>query len=176
MDWHDPSIYKQHWATRAPRVIPLLASSRVVCDIGCGAPQTLRTLLPKTVKYLPADLKQWTPDTELCDLNAGLFPEAALAAADTCVILGVFEYLNEPEKVLSEIAKRCPRLVFSYHPLDLQDTWQDIWIGKPLKMYDLLDAISGASFTSKTIIDIDKRQFAFDCRSTCSPSSGGLSW
>lgn len=116
--WQDVENFDQGWSFRSSFVAALCAGAKVVCDIGCGR-QTLRHLLPNGTKYLPADLRQWTSDTELCDLNAGVFPTESLAAADTCTLLGVVEYLFDPEEVLKQIAPYVGCVVFSYNARDL---------------------------------------------------------
>lgn len=101
-----------------------------VCDIGCGAPQDVRSLLPRNIRYLPADLHCWTADTEYCDLEKKIFPEKSLAACDTALMLGVIEYMQDAAGVFAGLALRCPRLVTSYHPFDLQPERYPTWVNQ----------------------------------------------
>lgn len=114
--WRDPANYRRSWTRRTIAVSPWLADYRAVCDLGCGPRQALRAALPAHAVYLPADLESWTPDTEVCDLNQGAYPERALEHADVCVMLGVMERLHQPAEALAELARRVPALIFSYHP------------------------------------------------------------
>lgn len=83
--------------------------------------QTLRTLLADTTRYLPADLTQWTPDTVICDLNANVFPDKYLRAADTVTLLGVIEYLVDFPRVLEVLVGYDVKLTATYNPSDLAD-------------------------------------------------------
>lgn len=122
--WLDPKSYSPHWTPRAVKAVAMLENAFAVCDIGCGAPQDVRSILPDDIRYLPADLKQWTSDTEICDLNAGIFPEKSLSACDYVLMLGVIEYIFDPAKVFSGLSLRSLRMVTSYHPSELRlDRW-----------------------------------------------------
>jgi hypothetical protein len=111
-DWTKPESFNPWWNGRADAALALITGRRIA-DIGCGAPQYLRSILPEGVEYLPADLTVWTPDTEECDLGAGRFPERALARCDTVVVLGVLEYLTDVPAALRGLSA-APAIVFSY--------------------------------------------------------------
>lgn len=128
MDWADPANYRPTWIPRSELAISWIGDAKALCDIGCGAPQNIRKLLPGGVLYLPADLKRWTNDTETCDLAAGIFPERSLAKCDVAFLLGVIEYMTEPQKIFSGLAVRCSRLITSYHPTDTHPKRIETWI------------------------------------------------
>lgn len=127
--WHEVKNFDEGWSHRSAFAAALCSEASGVCDIGCGR-QALRHLLPEGVKYLPEDLRQWSDDTEPCDLNAGVFPTKSLAAADTCTLLGVIEYLFDPEEVIKQIASQVGCIVFSYNAKDLaeQDRAGNGWV------------------------------------------------
>ena len=115
--WHLRESFLQDWSKRAEKAAEFLKpEERTVVEIGCGANQALRSLIGERV-YLPADLHQWTPDTELCDLNAGWYP-AALAKADVCFMLGVLEYLDDVPSVMRTLVERVPSIIISYTTSD----------------------------------------------------------
>jgi hypothetical protein len=124
--WTQKSNYLTSWARRAKAAASLIPD-RWVCDIGCGM-EVLRSFLPRSTVYLPADLRVWHEGVELCDLDAGLMPERSLRLCDTCVMLGVIEHLEKPQEALNRIAEDAEFLVVSYNRTDLrleQDRWKN---------------------------------------------------
>ena len=91
----------------------MCADAKWVCDLGCG-PQFLRRYLGQDVIYLPADLNQWTPDTELCDLNSGKLPSQSLKLCDICVMMGLIGYLRDPKWLIRELAQYAEHVLISY--------------------------------------------------------------
>lgn len=119
-DWLDRTTYQPgywRWARRAHLAAGMCREDGWVSDLGCGM-QVLRHFLPRGVVYLPADLRQWTDDTEFCDLNAGKLPLRSLTQCDVAVMLGVIEYIVQPEKVLAELSQRTEFIVLSYNATD----------------------------------------------------------
>jgi hypothetical protein len=113
--WFSPGRFNRKWDDRARRAVILLEGSRWVCDVGCGA-QTLRRLLPTGTRYLPADLRKWTSDTETCNLNLLELPTRSLNLCDSVVVLGVFEYLKRsPGELVALFPRNVSRVVLSYH-------------------------------------------------------------
>jgi hypothetical protein len=80
--------------------------------------QFLRAFLPRTAVYLPADLKQWTADTELCDLDAGRMPTRSLELCDVCVVLGVIGHLRDPEALIQNLSQRVEKVLISFKTTD----------------------------------------------------------
>jgi hypothetical protein len=125
--WSCADHYHAKWNARAAFVAALIEDGASVCDIGCGM-QALRRLLPSSCKYLPCDLKQWTADTEVCDLNANLYPLESLSKCTICVLLGVMEYLWDPGQVIAQLRHLTPTLLFSYNPADRVPNRHPMWI------------------------------------------------
>jgi hypothetical protein len=111
-DWTNAKIFDPYWNGRADAALPLIRGRRVA-DIGCGAPQYLKSILSKHVEYRPADLTRWSADTEECDLQAGRFPARSLSKCDTAVVLGVLEYLTDVPAALRGLGL-ARSIVFSY--------------------------------------------------------------
>ena len=109
--WTDRESYLPFWDARATAVAPLLAGRGWVCDIGCGA-QALRSRVAAGVRYLPADLRAWTEDTETCALNAVL-------RCDVAVMLGVLEYIVDPAALLARLSHYAEHLLLTYSAPEL---------------------------------------------------------
>ena len=118
--WTARDSFPDYWDPRAAAVAPLLEGFGWVCDIGCGQ-QALRRHLAPGVRYLPADLRAWTPDTETCDLNAGQLPLRSLRLCDAATLLGVLEYIPDPATLLRRLGQEAEHLVLTYCATDL---WQ----------------------------------------------------
>jgi hypothetical protein len=116
--WADEKTYSRSWDLRAKVATGLLGREKWICDLGSGM-QALRSLLPKTAIYLPADLKQWTPDTLPCELNQGLYPIRYLRMCDVCFVLGVIEYIWRPDLLFAVLGKHVEVVIFSYNVTDL---------------------------------------------------------
>ena len=111
--WMDPDSYLPFWDGRAVAVGPLLRDRRWVCDIGCGR-QALRTQLGAGTRYLPADIRGWTGDTEICELNQGRLPRRSLLRCDVAVMLGVLEYIVDPGLLLTRLHRYAEHLLLTY--------------------------------------------------------------
>jgi hypothetical protein len=116
-DWADAKSYKRKWADRARVAARLCTGYRWICDLGCGM-QALRLFLPRDTVYLPADLKQWTDDTEICNIDAGLMPSRYLQLSDLCVMLGVVDHLRDPGRSFKLLANSAENILFSYQSTD----------------------------------------------------------
>ena len=119
-NWFDRATFsagRLNWVHRARHVATLCRDAQWVCDIGCGE-QHLRWFLPVQTNYLPADLRQWTEDTETCDLNAGKLPLRSLTLSDTAVLIAVIQYLRDPNAVFAALAQYVEFLVLTYLPTD----------------------------------------------------------
>lgn len=124
--WLDESSYLNSWNKRA-RFAARYCRSDWICDIGCGM-QGLSRYLPLKTRYLPADLKSWTPEVEACDLNAGQLPDNYLAVADQVVMLGVVERIYDLDWLFSTLAKAAPKLVVTYNTTEFSPTRPKDWI------------------------------------------------
>lgn len=137
--WLEPGHYLSSWNKRA-RVVAGFCGDGWICDIGCGM-QGLNRFLPLRARYLPSDLKQWTPEVEVCDLNAGVLPQRYLALCDTVTLLGVVERIDDLDWLFSMLAQRAERLIVTYHCGEKAPTRLAGWI----------NAYSSAEFSAKLI-------------------------
>ena len=87
-----------------------VSSGSRVLDIGAGH-QSLRSVLPRDHSYYPADLIAVNDATILIDLNQGHFPSGSY---DIGVLLGIAEFVHDPEKLLRNVRAAAPALVISY--------------------------------------------------------------
>jgi hypothetical protein len=88
----------------------------------------LRDYLPDGCSYIPADIHQWTPDVRHVDVDANTFPEGVF---DFVVLLGVLEFLTEPELAFAFARRRATAMVVSYcHPTtsDIQSRDINGWV------------------------------------------------
>jgi hypothetical protein len=136
--WLEKGHYLRSWDKRAKAVAGFCGDG-FVCDIGCGM-MGLNRYLPLRARYLPADLRQWTPGVELCDLNAKRLPEKYLALADTVTLLGVVERIDDLDWLFATLATRAERLVVTYHCAD-----------KAPKRLDWTNAYTTEEFTAKLV-------------------------
>ena len=90
--------------------------------------QGLSRFLPLKARYLPSDLKQWTTDVEVCDLNAGILPDRYLALCDVVTLLGVVERIDDLDWLFAALARRAERLIVTYHCADTAPTRLAGWI------------------------------------------------
>ena len=119
-----------------------------VIDVGCGRMQLVEHL-PEGCQYTPADLTQWTEGVQRIDLDNGLFPTGRY---DYCVILGVLEYLKNPDDTLAWARSACDHLIVSYcHPLsgNIRDRRRRLWINDYSKS-DLRDLLHEAGWAQET--------------------------
>jgi hypothetical protein len=72
-------------------------------------------MLPEGSRYMPMDLHKWTSETIVCDINKRFLPTQYLEDCDICILLGVFEYLAEPDFLVEKLATYVPVIVGSCH-------------------------------------------------------------
>lgn len=86
-------------------------------DLGCGDEKVAAELARRdvAVDYLGFDLHPQSPRVRPLDLGRETISETG----DVAVVLGVFEYLDDPTTVLGRIAAAAPRLVVSLAASDL---------------------------------------------------------
>jgi hypothetical protein len=113
--WSSPDRYDQAWQVRSVAAIEMAPHASWICDLGCGTLQSLKAALRSGQVYLPADLTQWTADTELCELNELRLPYRSLSICDTVFLLGVIEYIFKPAYLLEAISSNVEFLLLSYN-------------------------------------------------------------
>ena len=142
-DWSDRRVFQDRywkWARRARVVARLCRDDHWVCDIGCGM-QPLRWFLPKGSIYLPADLVRWSEDTEFCDLNAGRLPLCSLTLCDVAVMIGLVEYIEDLESLLSQLSDYAEFIAFTYNPTDTypKRAWHWVCHLSEKELFSILD-------------------------------------
>ena len=154
--WSNGLNFDPEWDGRAHLAARLLkAGEKIVCDIGCGPRQALRNCLPGGSTYIPLDMKQWTPDVHLCDLNTGDFPAHLIRSADVVFMLGVCEYLVDLRKTFVLLAESCRTLIVSYCSIDLSQARSPLW----------MNSCSGPEFGSL----LGRAGFQVDCSLSYKP-------
>jgi hypothetical protein len=124
--WLDRRHYLRGWDKRA-RAVARFCGDGWICDIGCGM-QALDRFLPLKARYLPCDLKQWTSEVEICDLNARILPVRYLALCDVITLLGVVERIHDLDWLFAALAPRAERLIVTYHCSDRKPTRMPGWV------------------------------------------------
>ncbi len=164
--WSDPDSYLPFWDARAAAVAPMLRERRWVCDIGCGR-QALRAQLEPGTRYLPADIRRWTPDTEPCELNQGRLPRRALRRCDVAVLLGVVEYILDPQRLLTRLHRYAEHLLLTYCAPELWtvDRAGFGWVNA-LSEAELRALLGGAGYAVTGTGVFEERQLVVQARAT----------
>ncbi len=159
--WSRGENFSQTWSARAEMVARLIDPGLTVLDLGCGANMDLEKALGPQTCYIPADLVARDTRTLVCDLNAGQTPEVE---ADVVVMLGVIEYLHDPQAVLDRLARRYRRLIATYTPVELnpqQDRRAHGWFND-LTSAGLVEMAIAAGFQLDAIVPFEvQRLYAF---------------
>ena len=108
------------WLERSRYLAEFIPQGASVLDFGAGE-QDLRGLLPGS-RYVPVDTVKTTPDTRLCDFNAGKWPQIR-EKFDVVVVAGVLEYANDPTKVLRRLKGYGATILLCY----LRKPWFHPW-------------------------------------------------
>lgn len=86
-----------------------------VIDYGAGQ-MYLKKLISSNIEYYPVDYFKRFPETIVCDLNEGVFPDIA---TDTAVLNGVLEFLKTASELLKYVCKKTTRrIILSYMTVD----------------------------------------------------------
>ena len=108
--WSDPSQLEPSWQARSKLAAQFIPIGSRVLDIGCGA-MALERFLPFGCYYQPCDVVAR-------DLNDVPLPDNSLRECDLVTMLGVLEYLYQPEKLLKQLALSGKSLLLSYCAMD----------------------------------------------------------
>lgn len=135
--WAHSQNLKANWSSRAEVVAGLIDPGLRVLDIGCGA-MDLERALPDRCQYIPADIVTRDDRTIIVDLNTERLPDVQ---ADVVTLLGVLEYIHEPEALLRALAERFPRVVMTYNPSDLD-------IGRDRQIHGWFNSLTTASLVA----------------------------
>lgn len=111
--WHDIERYSPSWERRAAFAAKFIEPGSSVLDLGCGQ-MHLRKYLSDGCTYTPSDLRAWTDEVIICDLDAGQFPDGYF---DVITLLGVLGFVKDTEGTLEKARKHAKRLVVTFmHP------------------------------------------------------------
>jgi exopolysaccharide biosynthesis predicted pyruvyltransferase EpsI len=109
--WIDETSLHASWKHRSERAARFVASGSKLLDIGCGQ-MMIEKYLPEDCKYIPHDLVARDERTLVHDLNKNDRPP--FDGATHISVLGVLEYLNDPEGFWSWLSESRARIVLSY--------------------------------------------------------------
>ena len=127
--WADPKeTYGHANPQRAREVADKLIAFGVtsVLDIGCGNMKLGELLGQAGIGYVPADVVSRSPECLVVDLNRDPVP---VADAECAVMIGVQEFLDDPARVLQDIAAKYGRILITLSPL--QTIYDQVWHGRP---------------------------------------------
>ncbi len=111
--WQNAQQLDPAWAVRSERAAALIPAGARVLDFGCGA-MNLERYLPWACSYQPSDVVARDACTLVCDLNSEAPPAAALAEADVVTMMGVLEYIHDPQTLLRTFCAAGKPLICSY--------------------------------------------------------------
>jgi hypothetical protein len=102
-DYKRWSTLTEQWDKRNEFIAGIIDDGSVVIEFGAGN-ESLRKLLNKC-SYTPSDVVRRSPETVICDINTGAFPD--LCYYDTIVLSGVLEYIyvENIKKFLEHVEK-----------------------------------------------------------------------
>lgn len=127
--WADPKeTYGHANPQRAREVADKLIAFGVtsVLDIGCGNMKLGELLGPAGIGYVPADVVARSPECLVVDLNRDPVP---VCDAECAVMIGVQEFLDDPARVLQDVAAKYARILITLSPL--QTIYEQVWHGRP---------------------------------------------
>jgi hypothetical protein len=108
--WGDPSSYKPEWSRRANLAAALLPDRVTILEIGVGT-GVFRALVNGRTVYMGADLQPLDSATMMLDVDRDPLPDMRF---DYAVLLGVFEYLHQPEAAAEQLCSAADQIVASY--------------------------------------------------------------
>jgi hypothetical protein len=112
--WERVSREVPPWDDRNSAIGGFIPDGVSVLDVGCGA-QTMRRHLKPGCKYQPCDVIQSSPDVIHCDFNSGVYPVLP-TKYDYVICSGVFEYMRDPDRFLSEVRSYGRKIIFTFNP------------------------------------------------------------
>ncbi len=143
--WEDPAQLDPAWEERVRQAARLIPPGARVVDLGCGA-MLLERRLPAGCSYVPCDLVRRDERTVICDLNRGQLPD--FRDATHIALLGVLEYIFEPDSLLRKLRRAGLPLILSYSPWERTrrlDRPALGWVNE-LSLAGLIELVEGAGF------------------------------
>ena len=108
--WGDPKSYNPLWSDRAEMASGLIPDGASILEIGVGAGD-FRNCVQERCSYEGADLAPLEDTTLILNLDTDPLPNKKY---DYVVLLGVIEYLCEPENAARKVCTAAPNVVCSY--------------------------------------------------------------
>lgn len=119
--WHHSEAYLDTWRDRSAALVEILdtalsdAQELSFSEYGCGPNAPVATALaPSGRRCVRLDLKAWTTDCHIVDLNA---QEIEVEPTDVATLCGVAEYLNDLPRTLRLLGRQHRYLLLSYYCL-----------------------------------------------------------
>lgn len=103
----------EQWRRRAEVAASMLPANAAIMDVGCGAMYLQRAAAPRF--YLPIDREAGVEIIRPLNLNQDDIPLDWYHEVDVVACLGVFEYLDEPERVIRDAARCGKAMLISYN-------------------------------------------------------------
>lgn len=160
--WADPAQLEAAWEARSRLAADFIAAGTRLLDIGCGA-MALERYLPFGCSYRPCDLVARDARTVVADLNKQGIPAAQTAAADLVTMLGVWEYLYDPDAVFAAFAATGKPILCSYCATDLTpglDRRSLGWVND-FSLQAFVDLAGRHGYRPAIVRQIDALQFLF---------------
>lgn len=106
------------WNQRTAILASMIPQGANIIEFGAGN-MALKDYLPPDCTYTPSDIYKRSEGMLECDLNGRI--EFDLAAFDTAVFSGVFEYVYDVDKVFLQLAKSVKNVILSYACSDISN-------------------------------------------------------
>lgn len=107
--WSKPESYNPNWKKRAAKASALIAPGSKVFEIGAGLGQ-FKDMVAAKCRYTGTDLTPVRDDIQPLNIEHDPLPKGDF---DYAVALGVFEYLQHPDRVAKKLLG-IPRFITSY--------------------------------------------------------------
>lgn len=118
---------KNPWSNRLKFIKEYVADNQTVIDFGCGNREILEYIHPK--KYLGID------QVETADLVADLNQHIDIPDHyDIALILGVLEYLDNPDQTLLNIHECADKFIILTLPVKKKHNWQRTYADEDLDL------------------------------------------
>jgi hypothetical protein len=108
--WGNPLSYKAEWSERAKYAASLAPDSVSVLEIGVGT-GVFRELVKGRTTFVGSDLQPLDTASIALDLDRDPLPDTRF---DYAVLLGVFEYLHQPEPAAEKICNSEDHVIVSH--------------------------------------------------------------
>jgi hypothetical protein len=114
--WSVEQNLSADWDLRAEQVCQWIPKDSAVIDIGCGRMAVEKFACPS--KYIPVDIVARDDRTIVVDLNKESIPIERIREANFATLLGVLEYLERPEEILTTLASNGIPAICTYQLAD----------------------------------------------------------